>query len=131
MNEPNTYHYETAFEFRLEANTIPTLEAADALNIEVEKAIRDIMTDKVSDVDVIVTAKTYDDKIDGIVGYKVSCGFTCNDQNQKDIAFYVGCNVADSFKRLGHTVKDFEIVKANAKPIKAISGKKFDMERGM
>lgn len=121
-----SYRCETAFKFRLEENTIPTLEAADALGDRASWVIADgiVAHASISDVDVAVTAKKYDDQINGAVEYDVKCDFTIdlpyielNEENVKNLAFYVGTDVADSFEFFGHKVIDFEETKNCVKAI--------------
>lgn len=118
-NNTSTHRCEAEFIFNLEVNTIPSLAAADALEMEAINELKNIIADQrknVSDIIVDVTAKTYDDAIDGIVAYKVTYSFM--DNSIEDVAFNIGCDVADAFKRLGHTVKDWVVTANNTKPPK-------------
>lgn len=123
-------HHNAEYIFNLETNTIPTLEAADALEFEAIKELISIIADQrkdASNVIVGVTAKTYDDTKDGIVAYKVTYSFM--DNGSEDVAFNIGCDVADAFERLGHTVKEFAVVKSDIEPIGKRSVKNRDLER--
>lgn len=105
----NTQH-ETSYKFRLEVNTLPSLDKADALGLGVENVIKSVVSEGMSNLDVTVTPEMYDNNIDGVVTYKVNCGFV-DKVGVDDAAFKVGCDIANAFELLGHVVAEFKIVK--------------------
>lgn len=121
--QETTYCYRVEYIYRLEANTIPSLESADALAREWEGVAGEWL-DKAMDAgylrmtgyDITVKPKTYDNEKDGVVDYKVVCDFSCKndladsfDAIQTDI----GGRIANAVQSKGHNVLYFGVNKAS------------------
>lgn len=128
MEQVMVHNYHIEYTYRLEVNTIPSLESADALAREWEGIAGEWLDTamaagylRMTGFDLTVKPKMYDNEKDGVVDYKVVCDFACKNDladSFDTIQTDIGGRIANAVQSKGHKVMYFGVNKASETPEK-------------